>query len=56
MKLIKSNYEIIEQQPGLDGIYKAIESAGRVYYLLNLLIYLEVPHIFYNFVEKYKKL
>ena len=32
MKLIKSNYEIIEQQPGLDGIYKAIESAGRTCY------------------------
>ena len=32
MKLIKSNYEIIEQEPGLDGIYKAIESAGRTCY------------------------
>ena len=30
MKLINSKYEIIEQGPGLDGIYEAIERAGRV--------------------------
>ena len=46
MKLIKSSYKILPQAPGLDGIYKIIEQAGRVQYLLNLLIYLEVPHIF----------
>ena len=46
MKLIKPSYEIIPQEAGLEGIYKAIERAGRVQYLLNLLIYLEVPHIF----------
>ena len=30
MKLIKSSYEIIPQEPGIEGIYKAIELAGRV--------------------------
>ena len=30
MKLIKSKFEIIEQQAGLEGMYKAIELAGRV--------------------------
>ena len=29
MKLIESKVEIIEQQPGLDGVYKQIEWAGR---------------------------
>ena len=29
MKLIKPKFEIIEQEPGLEGIYKAIELAGR---------------------------
>ena len=29
MKLIKPSFEIIEQQPGLEGIYKQIEQAGR---------------------------
>ena len=32
MKLIKSNVEIIEQQFGLEGIYKQIELAGRTCY------------------------
>ncbi len=32
MKLIESSYEIIEQEPGLEGIYKAIERAGRTCY------------------------
>lgn len=32
MKLIKANFEIIEQGPGLTGMYKAIESAGRTCY------------------------
>lgn len=32
MKLIKPNVEIIEQQPGLEGIYKQIELAGRTCY------------------------
>ena len=30
MKLIKSSYKIINQEKGLEGIYKAIELAGRV--------------------------
>ena len=30
MKLVKPSYEIVEQQPGINGIYRAIESAGRV--------------------------
>ena len=32
MKLIKPSFEIWEQEPGLVGIYKAIEKAGRVCY------------------------
>lgn len=32
MKLIESKVEIIEQQPGLEGVYKQIELAGRVSY------------------------
>lgn len=32
MKLIKPSFEIWEQEPGLEGIYKAIERAGRVCY------------------------
>lgn len=32
MKLIKPSWEIIEQEQGLNGIYKAIERAGRTCY------------------------
>lgn len=32
MKLIKANFSIIEQGPGIDGIYKIIEQAGRTCY------------------------
>ena len=32
MKLIKPSFEIIEQQPGFEGIYKQIEFAGRTCY------------------------
>jgi thymidylate synthase (FAD) len=32
MKLIKPSFEIWEQEPGLEGIYKVIERAGRVCY------------------------
>lgn len=32
MKLIKPSYEILEQAPGLEGIYEAIERAGRTCY------------------------
>lgn len=32
MKLIKPSFEIWEQEPGLEGIYKAIERAGRICY------------------------
>lgn len=32
MKLIESKVEIIEQQPGLEGVYKQIELAGRACY------------------------
>jgi thymidylate synthase (FAD) len=32
MKLIKANFNIIEQGPSIDGIYKIIEQAGRVCY------------------------
>lgn len=32
MKLIKPSYEILEQKPGLEGIYEAIERAGRTCY------------------------
>lgn len=30
MKLIKPYFEIIEQESGLEGIYKQIELAGRI--------------------------
>lgn len=29
MKLVHSSFEIYEQGPGLEGIYEAIERAGR---------------------------
>ena len=32
MNLIKPHFEILEQQPGIDGIYKMIELAGRTCY------------------------
>lgn len=32
MKLIKSSVEILEQEPGIEGIYKQIEKAGRTAY------------------------
>ena len=32
MKLIKPSYKIIEQEPGINGVYKMIEYAGRVCY------------------------
>lgn len=32
MRLIKPSFEIIEQQAGLEGVYKQIERAGRVCY------------------------
>lgn len=32
MKLIKPSFEIWEQEPGLEGVYKQIERAGRVCY------------------------
>ena len=32
MKLIKQSCEIIPQTPGIDGIYKQIEKAGRTCY------------------------
>ena len=32
MKLIKSSFEILEQESGLQGVYKQIEIAGRTCY------------------------
>lgn len=32
MKLIKPSFEVIEQESGLDGIYRIIERVGRVCY------------------------
>lgn len=32
MQLINSSFEILEQGPGLEGIYRAIEKAGRTCY------------------------
>lgn len=32
MRLINPSFEILEQEPGLDGIYEAIERAGRTCY------------------------
>jgi thymidylate synthase (FAD) len=43
MKLINSKYEIIEQNPGLDGIYEAIEQAGRTCYKSIGTRYFKIP-------------
>ena len=32
MKLIQPTFEILDQEPGLTGIYKAIEYPGRICY------------------------
>ena len=32
MKLINSSFEILEQKPGIEGIYEMIEFAGRTCY------------------------
>lgn len=32
MRLIKQSYEVWQQPPGLEGVYKQIERAGRVCY------------------------
>ena len=32
MRLIKPSYKIIEQEPGINGVYKMIEYAGRICY------------------------
>lgn len=32
MKLIKPSFEILEQPPGIDGIYKIIELVSRTLY------------------------
>ena len=32
MKIINPNVEILEQLPGIEGIYKQIEKAGRTCY------------------------
>ena len=33
MRLIKPSYSIIEQPPGLEGVYKMIEIAGKNLYI-----------------------
>lgn len=33
MRLIEPSFEIIEQQAGLEGVYKQIELIGRVFLL-----------------------
>lgn len=38
MRLIKSSFEILEQEPGIEGIYKQIEKAGRICYKSENLI------------------
>lgn len=43
MKLINSKYEIIEQEPGIDGIYEAIEQAGRTCYKSVGTRYFKIP-------------
>lgn len=32
MKLIQPSFEILDQEPGLKGVYKAIEYPGRICY------------------------
>lgn len=43
MKLIKPSYKIIEQNSGLNGIYEAIESAGRTCYKSVGTRYFKIP-------------
>ena len=43
MKLIKPSYKIIEQNPGLNDIYEAIESAGRTCYKSRGTRYFKIP-------------
>lgn len=43
MKLIKPKFEIIDQEPELEGIYKAIELAGRTCYKSTGTRYFKIP-------------
>ena len=43
MKLIKPKFEIIDQESGLEGIYKAIELAGRTCYKSTGTRYFKIP-------------
>lgn len=44
MRLIKSSFEILEQGPGLEGIYEAIERAGRICYKSQAKYQYRNPH------------
>lgn len=57
MKLIKPHFEILEQQSGLESIYKQIERAGRVCYSADTEILTNKGWIFFkNLTEDYKVL
>lgn len=44
MKLVKPSFEIIEQKPGLEGIYEQIELAGRTCYKSKVKYQYRNPH------------
>lgn len=51
MKLIKSSFEIIEQESGLKGIYRQIEKAGRTCYKSENLITEDSAEKFVNMIK-----
>lgn len=52
MKLIKSSFEIIEQESGLKGIYRQIEKAGRTCYKSENLIAEDSAKKFVNMIKE----
>lgn len=52
MRLIKSSFEIIEQQAGLEGIYKQIELAGRTCYKIEIYTFIQMLETFEDFYLK----
>ena len=51
MRLIKPSIEILEQEPGIQGIYKQIEKAGRTCYKSENLITEDSAEKFVNMIK-----
>lgn len=54
MKLIKSNVEIIEQQPELEGMYKQIELAGRTCFTEDTEVLTDRGFVYINEIDNNK--